>query len=65
MSRCAWAYVSGGAGEGRTMRHNRGDGVRQVIDNVVAELDLIMGLTGVERVADIGSHHLLRTRKAL
>ena len=47
------------------MRHNRGDGVRQVIDNVVAELDLIMGLTGVERVADIGSHHLLRTREAL
>ncbi|HEY5787283.1 MAG TPA: alpha-hydroxy-acid oxidizing protein [Microlunatus sp.] len=23
MSRRAWAYVSGGAGEGRTMRHNR------------------------------------------
>ena len=23
MSRTAWAYVAGGAGEGRTMRHNR------------------------------------------
>ena len=35
------------------------DGVRQVIDNLVAELDLIMGLTGVERVADIGRDHVL------
>jgi lactate 2-monooxygenase len=23
MSRTAWAYVAGGAGDGRTMRHNR------------------------------------------
>ncbi|HEY5787282.1 MAG TPA: alpha-hydroxy-acid oxidizing protein [Microlunatus sp.] len=35
------------------------DGVRQVIDNLVAELDLIMGLTGVERAADIGRDHVL------
>jgi isopentenyl diphosphate isomerase/L-lactate dehydrogenase-like FMN-dependent dehydrogenase len=41
------------------------DGVRQVIDNLVAELDLIMGLTGVARVADIGRDQLLRAREAL
>ena len=41
------------------------DGVRQVIDNLVAELDLIMGLTGVVSVADIGSDQLLRAREAL
>ncbi len=41
------------------------DGVRQVIDNLVAELDLIMGLTGVARVDDIGSDQLLRAREAL
>ena len=41
------------------------DGVRQVIDNLVAELDLIMGLTGVANVDDIGSGLLLRAREAL
>jgi isopentenyl diphosphate isomerase/L-lactate dehydrogenase-like FMN-dependent dehydrogenase len=41
------------------------DGVRQVIDNLVAELDLIMGLTGVARVADIGRDQLRRAREAL
>ena len=41
------------------------DGVRQVIDNLVAELDLIMGLTGVVSVADIGSDQLHRAREAL
>jgi len=30
-----------------------------VIDNLVAELDLIMGLTGVERVADLRRDHVL------
>lgn len=35
------------------------DGVHQVIENLVAELDLIMGLTGVERIADIGRDHVL------
>jgi lactate 2-monooxygenase len=34
------------------------DGVRQVIENVVAELDLIMGLTGVARIGDIGRAHV-------
>jgi lactate 2-monooxygenase len=34
------------------------DGVHQVIENLVAELDLIMGLAGVERVADIGRDHV-------
>lgn len=34
------------------------DGVAQVVGNVVAELDLIMALTGVARVADIGRDHL-------
>ncbi len=34
------------------------DGVHQVIENLVAELDLIMGLTGVERVGDIGRDHV-------
>ena len=57
MSPTAWAYVSGGAGEGRTMQHNReafgrwrivprmlhgAGGVRQVIENIIAELDLTM-----------------------
>ena len=41
------------------------DGVRQVIDNLVAELDLIMGLTGVANVDDIGSDLLLRARETL
>ena len=35
------------------------EGVSQVIENLVAELDLIMGLTGVGRVADIGRDHVL------
>ena len=29
------------------------DGVRQVIENVLAELDLTMGLVGVENIAGI------------
>ena len=36
----------------------RGDG-STVIENLVAELDVIMALTGVERVADIGRDHVL------
>lgn len=36
------------------------DGVREVIENVVAELDLIMGLTGVRSVAAIGREQLQR-----
>ena len=40
------------------------DGVSQVIDNLVAELDLIMGLTGVASVDDIGSGQLHRAREA-
>jgi isopentenyl diphosphate isomerase/L-lactate dehydrogenase-like FMN-dependent dehydrogenase len=39
------------------------DGVHQVIENLVAELDLIMGLTGVERVADIGRDHVRAATK--
>ena len=35
------------------------DGVHQVIENLVAELDLITGLTGVERIADLGRDHVL------
>ncbi|HEU5483462.1 MAG TPA: alpha-hydroxy-acid oxidizing protein [Microlunatus sp.] len=34
------------------------DGVRQVIENMVAELDLIMGLTGVAAIAGIGRDHV-------
>ena len=71
MSRTAWAYVAGGAGEGRTMRHNReafercglaiagADGVRQVIENIVAELDLTMGLLGVQSIKDLSRDLLL------
>ncbi|HYI52973.1 MAG TPA: alpha-hydroxy-acid oxidizing protein [Microlunatus sp.] len=44
---------------GRGLALAGADGVRQVIDDLVAELDLIMALTGVERVADIGRDHPL------
>ena len=40
------------------------DGVRQVIENVVAELDLIMGLTGVARIDQIGRDHVQQTPTA-
>ena len=34
------------------------DGVRQVIENIVAELDVTMGLLGVRTVQDLSNHHL-------
>lgn len=37
------------------------DGVTQVIENVVAELDLIMALTGTATLADIDRDHLQQT----
>jgi isopentenyl diphosphate isomerase/L-lactate dehydrogenase-like FMN-dependent dehydrogenase len=40
-------------------------GVRKVIENLVAELDLIMGLTGTARIGDIGGDHVQETPTAL
>jgi len=41
------------------------DGVTQVIENVVAELDLIMGLVGVTNLGEISRDHLVPAREAL
>jgi isopentenyl diphosphate isomerase/L-lactate dehydrogenase-like FMN-dependent dehydrogenase len=40
------------------------DGVRQVIENIVAELDLTMGLLGVQTIQDLSRDLLAKTQRA-
>jgi lactate 2-monooxygenase len=61
MSRTAWAYVAGGAGDGRTMRHNREAFERwRIVPRMlqgVTQRDLTVALVPdqVTQMRDVGS----------